>query len=72
MPWYDNGYSPWDEETGECEQCGGEGVVDCVLCDRDDPDRGNPCIDCGNTYEIQCDGCSGFGHESAAYAYANG
>jgi len=93
MPMTSEGYHPWivaDDDTGRepvtdeewdtaiCEQCEGDGVVDCQICERDDPDRFDEaglCIDCGELDVIgtvPCDACSGWGTYAAIVAAGYG
>jgi len=52
---YDN-QTPYDDEA-DCRTCGGEGHVECELCDGTD----ESCEGCSGTGSVKCQECEGSG-----------
>jgi len=64
--------NPDIEESEECSDCDGKGIVECYTCrgtgEVECSECGNDrdCDDCDGTGEIKCSGCAGLGNQAHA------
>jgi len=55
--------------NGDCEECGGNGIVTCGSCDGD---RTVECEECGGAGEYECTRCDGEGKEECDFCDGHG